>query len=190
MKAALHGGELYTALSEDDVGSNKNEKALVLITLASGNNSLKKIQECESVKAVWDKLNSRYAGRRVLSKIGTFNSSLNTKLKSNSYKGRHISILDSQYIRLNAMGVEVEEQLKIAILIGSYPNRNEYSELIALLSTLQEEMARWPYVTMVLNKKEEQLLSTARSSVSKPSGEQKKIALLRKKEMWEVKMTK
>lgn len=51
-----------------------------------------------------------------------------------------ITLLDSQYSKLNAMGINVEGQIEIEILISLLTNHNEYYAIVASLSTLQEEM--------------------------------------------------
>lgn len=42
--------------------------------MALGDDQLRAIQECESTKAAWDKLQARYAGKTIGIEIGVLNS--------------------------------------------------------------------------------------------------------------------
>lgn len=72
-------------------------------------------------------------------------------------------------------------QMEIAILISSLSIHNDYSAIIASLIKLQEEIATRKNVTMVLNEDQETLHSNERSNVFKASGEQGKLAPIRRK---------
>lgn len=65
--------------------------------------------------------------------------------------------------------MKIKEEMKIAQLNSSLENRNEYSVVIASLSTLQEEMATWQYVTNVLIEKKKRLRLNERLNVIKSS---------------------
>lgn len=65
---------------------------------------------------------------------------LKTESQRNSHVGSHIVHLESHYSKLDATRMEVEDEVKIAILISSLSNRSEYFAIIASLSTDQKDM--------------------------------------------------
>lgn len=74
-----------------------------------------------------------------------------------------MSLLELQFSRLATMGYIMEEQMRVTVLISSFPMTNEYSAVAASVSTNMEEDVTWSYVKMIFIKAEMRLLVSEKS---------------------------
>lgn len=144
------GRELSAALTNENQEKIVNERALSIIISALGDNPLRAIQHCESAKEAWDKLESRYAGRTIMNKLGSLNTLLSMNLGTDTEMGDHVSLMESQFARLASMGSMIDEEMRVAILLTSIGNRPEYAPMMASINTLQDSVTTWNYVTVLL----------------------------------------
>lgn len=73
---------------------------------------------------------------------------MNTKLPRNVDTVKDISLLELQFSRLRTLGLTIEQNLKIVIMISFCAKKEEYSAVLALLSTLNEEAATWSFFSV------------------------------------------
>lgn len=135
-----------------------------------GDNPLKFIHEYESAKEARNKSDSIYTRRTIIKEFEILNSLLNTELQSNLDMGNYIPLLESQYSRLNAMGMKVEEQMRINIIINSLANDKDYSASVASLYTLNEKKATWEYVAVIFILEQKRLQPNEGSKLVRSSG--------------------
>lgn len=64
--------------------------------------------------------------------------------------GDHVSMMEAQFSRLASMISFDSEPVMMALNISSLANWPEYSPMIASVSTLQKDLTKWNYVSMLL----------------------------------------
>lgn len=82
-------------MTEKSVESEKTEKALLVITLALGDNPLRSIEECQTAKEAWKNLQQRYAGKTMINKLGLLNNFLNKNFTQGTNMGDLTAKLES-----------------------------------------------------------------------------------------------
>lgn len=95
VKAALSFKHPITALIEDTVDRRVSEKALSMIISALKDNQLRSIQECETVKETWNKLQQRYTRKPIVNKLELLNNMLSTRFKQGTNIGDHVNKVKS-----------------------------------------------------------------------------------------------
>lgn len=166
IKAALRSRELASALIDEAVETKVNEKAMTIIITALGDNPLRAVQECLTAKAVWNKLQGRYAGQSMVNKLSVLNTLLNMILKKSSNMRDHIAILESQFSRLATMGSNLEESLKVAILLSSLSELMEYNAVTVSINALAESTTTWNYVYLIFMEEQKRLTQKIDTSLS------------------------
>lgn len=64
--------------------------------------------------------------------------------------GDHISMKDSQFAQLAAMGSSVDELMRVALLIFSLKDQSEFEPMIASIHTLGQEVTTCDYVATIV----------------------------------------
>lgn len=100
-------------------------------------------------KIGWSKLQSRYARKTVVNKIGLLYALLNTKFTQNADIGDQVATLESHFSRLASMNFAMEEQLKIAIHINYLSAVSDFLAAITWTSTFTEGNVTWQFVNTV-----------------------------------------
>lgn len=115
-KAVLRGKDLTRAPIEDTVVMKVSEKVLFMIISALGDNLSRSIQECETMKDTWNKLQPRY-GQALIKKLRLLNNMLNKRFKQGKNMSDYVAKLKSQFSQLASMGCIIKGTMKVAILI-------------------------------------------------------------------------
>lgn len=123
---------------------------MTIIINSPGGNPARVIQVCEPAKKACNKLKSRYAGQMMINMISIFNMLLNMKLRAGGNMGYHISSVESQMLRWTSIGSEIDECMKIALMIQFLSNLKEYALIITSMITMADRLATWNRVKMHL----------------------------------------
>lgn len=95
-----------------------------LIIILWGDNPLRPVQECETAKVAWDKLQITYARKTVVNMISALKSLLYTEFQRCTGIRNHIFLLEPQFSRLANRCSTIEKEVKIAILVTSLSQSN------------------------------------------------------------------
>lgn len=79
MKAVVRDEKFVHATADHGVSTDIMDKVLSPPISALGDIPLRAVQSCSSFKNAWDKLQTRYAGKTLINKLGVFNGLLNFK---------------------------------------------------------------------------------------------------------------
>lgn len=93
----------------------------------------------------------------MVNKLSTLNNLLHTDLEGIKEIDYHVVILESQFSSLVAMTTTVEESMKIATIVTSLSNFTNIAPIVTSVSTIQESMITWDYVTMLFIKNSSRL---------------------------------
>lgn len=115
VEAVLKSQALPLALCDENVHYTVDKQAKAIINASMGNNLLRAIQDCQSIKLACEKLETCYASKSTTNKLVVLNKLLYTKLRNYASMGDHISHLEAQYSRLVAMHSGFLENVKIAL---------------------------------------------------------------------------
>lgn len=111
-KNALGGMQLANTITEKGIKNKINEKVLSLLFFALGDNLLRREQECDFGKDLWQRLNHGHVVRSVVNKLGVLHSLPNMRLKYSDDMRHNIDNLKAQYFDLTAIGREVDKAIK------------------------------------------------------------------------------
>lgn len=125
MKPSLCRKDLTKRLEEVPLGKSTCEKTLPISTTVLGGSPLQYTWDCDSAKAVFNRLQRRYAGKTMVSKLKALKILLNTKFSNNTDVRDHVAYLKSRFSLLAAMGSTIEESLNVDILLSSVRNHQE-----------------------------------------------------------------
>lgn len=81
----------------------------------------------------------------MVNNLGLLFNIINTKHKSGTDVSDHVAQLESPFSHLASMASVVDNTTKVEILLPSFGNQEEYAPMISLVSTTQEETAKWEY---------------------------------------------
>lgn len=81
-KTALRTSYPVPSLRAGNTYELKNDRALSTIKAAPGDKPLRAVQDCETAKGIWEKLETLLAGKTIVNKLKTFNLLLHTEVKS------------------------------------------------------------------------------------------------------------
>lgn len=102
-----------------DVSTKVDERDMGNTVGALGNSPLRIVRDCKTTKAMWDKLNLRYASKTMTNKLGLVQTFFSLQMNKEDLMGDRISYLESQFMRLQMMGTDLEESLRVSMLMNS-----------------------------------------------------------------------
>lgn len=103
MKTALIGRELISAITNKNVEAYTNEKSLSVIVPALGDKPLRAVQDCETAREIWGRLQEQNAGKTLLNKLEILNNLLNMNYNAEQIMEDHVAVFDSQCELLASM---------------------------------------------------------------------------------------
>lgn len=92
VKTALRIRELIGAITRKGAKTKTNKKPLALIVPAVEENPVRAVEEFETAKEVWEKLQERYAGKSVIKKLGISNKLFNMTYDREARVGDHVAV--------------------------------------------------------------------------------------------------
>lgn len=149
--------DIAEALLAKKVEQKNSKWATAGIVSAIGDKLLRATQDCETAAEAWEKLQYRYSGKLIISKLAVLNNLLIMKLKGNDEMGDHLAQLDFQFSNHPAMGSKVEEQMKEAILLSSPSKPHEFTHTVASVHTIWEKTSKWSYATDIFIERSKRL---------------------------------
>lgn len=108
---------------------------------------MRAVQHCRKAKDMWDKLQERYEGKSVLSKLSLIKNLLNMKYGREQNMKDHVAILESQFARLAAMNTEYDDATKLAIMISSLRDNTEFEPFVTSIGLLKEDNQEWTQIS-------------------------------------------
>lgn len=150
VKAALRWKDIAEASADKDVDKKTCERALAVIVSVLGDKLLSAIQDCKTAIEAWEKLQSGYAGRSMINRLTALKNLHSIKLKCNVQIGDHMAHTESRSSRLDAMRFEIEEQIKVAVLVSFLCKRQECAHTVASVHIIQNKMAKWLYLINIV----------------------------------------
>lgn len=115
------------------------------------------MQQYETANEASDQLESRYAGRILMNKLESLITLLIKKLVSATESGDHLAWMESQFSRLTAMSSTLENEMKVNYTITVWIKRERKKPIIASIDNLQDSVAAWNYITILLIKESREL---------------------------------
>lgn len=131
--------ELNDAFEVAQVQKLVSEKAFSIVVPALADNRLTVVQESERAKDVWDKRSQIYSEKTIIKKLTVLRNLLNMKHMRARNIGDHISILESQYARLEAMQTSLNDSTNVAVLVTTLLNIPDFKLLLTSISVLSEK---------------------------------------------------
>ena len=122
----------------------KVRKARALLINSLGDRPLRAVQKAKrSPKGMWKKLHDRYATSSSASRIQVHMALHSKKLKPDEVMEDFIDGFESLFERLAAMDYEIEESMKVAMLLSSFDSSKDYDHVISALKTLSKKELIW-----------------------------------------------
>lgn len=139
IKEALRAKRIIRTLTNDKVDQTGSDQKLSVIVCSLGNNPLKVIQSCQTLKANCERFNLRYPGRAVINKMGMLNSLLNIKHSKGEGIGNRIATMETKLARLASMNWVVKDSMKIALPILSIRHSRGFEVISASINSMKED---------------------------------------------------
>lgn len=141
VKTAFRWRELMGDVREISLDTKINETALSHIILTIQDNTPRAMQECEMKRDFLKELQKWYSGITVINKLLLLQHSPNTGCKRRENMWDHIAVLEAQYTQLATARSELDDSLKMEILLATWTYLNEYKPLVSSISIMDREDA-------------------------------------------------
>ena len=138
---ALKAADLWGYVTEtvEEARENQKQKAFYCILQCIGQKYVPMVMGCESPKQMWDTLCQFFERKTVSNKVFTLMQFYGLRMKKGARIADHLRKLDELADQLSAIGEEVKEIHKVAVLLRSV--QETYSTLVtALLARGDEEL--------------------------------------------------
>ena len=118
----------YVTETVHEASENLKQKAFYCVLQCIGQKYVPMVMGCESPKQMWDTLCQFFERKTVSNKVFTLMQFYGLRMKKGARISDHIRKLDELTDQLSAIGEEVKEIHKVAVLLRSvqefYPTRN------------------------------------------------------------------
>lgn len=141
VKHALKTAELwgYTDNTVEDPNEGQKQKAFYCILQCIGQKYVPMVMGCNTPKELWDTLSEFFERKTVSNKVFTLMQFYGLRMKKGTRISDHLRKLDEMADQLSAIGEEVKEIHKVAVLLRSV--QETYSTLVtALLARGDDEL--------------------------------------------------
>lgn len=96
MRPAFSEKDLVQHYKNDRLIGKHPRGALLIIILALDDSPLRSMQDCDTIKAAWDRLQLRSAGQTMMNQLGAPNNLCTTTYKNDTDVRNHVRHLESQ----------------------------------------------------------------------------------------------
>lgn len=124
--------ELWFAVAEEkpepetDAWRKSDKKARATIALCVDPSQYTLIKDCTTARAVWEALKSYHEKSTTTSQLSLLIRLCDSKLQEGGDAEKHLLEMDSLFERLQNAGINLEEKLKVAMVLRSMPDSYHY----------------------------------------------------------------